>query len=138
AGLVDPEDPLGGTGGIPREVTLMTLLASHDPAAIAASWVAGGVGPVPRTVIGVAADGVVDIDLDRDGPHALMAGTTGAGKSELLRTLVVGLAVASSPDHLTFVLIDYKGGSTFDACARLPHVVGVLTDLDNHLANRAL
>ena len=138
AGLVDPEDPLGGTGGIPRDVTLSSLLASQDPAAIAASWLAGGADPVPRTVIGVAADGVVDIDLDRDGPHALMAGTTGSGKSELLRTLVVGLAVASSPDHLTFVLIDYKGGSTFDACARLPHVVGVVTDLDDHLANRAL
>ena len=138
SGLVDPEDPLGGVGGIPREVTLLSLLGSCEPAAIAASWMAGGVDPVPRTVIGMAGDGVVDIDLDRDGPHALMAGTTGAGKSELLRTLVVGLAVTSSPDHLTFVLIDYKGGSTFDACARLPHVVGVVTDLDDHLANRAL
>ena len=138
SGLVDPEDPLGGAGGIPHEVSLLSLLASHQPAAIAASWVAAGSDPVPRTVIGVAGDGVVDIDLDRDGPHALMAGTTGAGKSELLRTLVVGLAVTSSPDHLTFVLIDYKGGSTFDACARLPHVVGVVTDLDEHLANRAL
>ena len=84
------------------------------------------------------ADGVVDIDLVRDGPHALLAGTTGAGKSELLRSLVAGLAVGSSPDHVTFVLIDYKGGSTFDACADLPHVVGVVTDLDEHLANRAL
>ncbi len=93
---------------------------------------------MPRTVIGVASDGIVDIDLDRDGPHALLAGTTGAGKSELLRTLVVGLAAASSPDHLTFVLIDYKGGSTFDACAQLPHVVGVVTDLDDRLADRAL
>jgi DNA segregation ATPase FtsK/SpoIIIE, S-DNA-T family len=137
-GLVDPEDPLGGDGGIPRDVTLFSLLPSVQPAAIAASWMAGGVDPAPRTVVGVAADGVVDIDLDRDGPHALMAGTTGAGKSELLRTLVVGLAVTSSPDQLTFVLIDYKGGSTFDACARLPHVVGVVTDLDDHLANRAL
>src|SRR4029078_10538615 len=100
--------------------------------------VAGGRDHPPRRVIGVAGDGVVDIDLDRDGPHALMAGTTGAGKSELLRTLVVGLAAASSPEHLTFVLIDYKGGSTFDACARLPHVVGVVTDRDDHLANRAL
>ena len=138
SGLVDPEDPLGGAGGTPRDVSLLTLLESHQPAAIAASWVAAGGDPLPRTVIGVAGDGVVDIDLDRDGPHALMAGTTGAGKSELLRTLVVGLAVASSPDHLTFVLIDYKGGSTFDACARLPHVVGVVTDLDDRLANRAL
>ncbi|HVE18066.1 MAG TPA: FtsK/SpoIIIE domain-containing protein, partial [Ilumatobacteraceae bacterium] len=138
SGLVDPEDPLGGAVGIPRDVSLLSLLASHQAPAIAALWVAAGADPLPRTVIGVASDGVVDIDLDRDGPHALMAGTTGAGKSELLRTLVVGLAAASSPDHLTFVLIDYKGGSTFDACARLPHVVGVVTDLDDHLANRAL
>src|SRR3954453_1004958 len=136
--LIDPEDPLGGAAGIPHSVELLSLLASHEPAAIAASWVANGGDPPPRTVIGVAADGVVDIDLDRDGPHALMAGTTGAGKSELLRTLVAGLASASSPDDLPFVLIDYKGGSTFDACARLPHVVGVVTDLDEHLADRAL
>lgn len=138
SGLIDPEDLLGGAVGIPQEVSFLSLLASYEPAAIAASWVSSGLDPPPRTVIGVAGDGVVDIDLDRDGPHALMAGTTGAGKSELLRTLVAGLAVRSSPDHLTFVLIDYKGGSTFDACARLPHVVGVVTDLDEHLANRAL
>ena len=138
SGLIDPEDPLGGAGGIPRDVAMLSLLASHDPAAIAAAWVAGGVDPPLRSVIGVAGDGVVDVDLVRDGPHALLAGTTGAGKSELLRTLVAGLAVGSSPDHLIFVLIDYKGGSTFDACADLPHVVGVVTDLDDHLANRAL
>ena len=88
--MVDPEDPLGGAVGIPRDVSLLSLLASHQPPAIAALWVAAGDDPLPCTVIGVAGDGVVEIDLDRDGPHALMAGTTGAGKSELLRTLVVG------------------------------------------------
>ena len=137
-GLVDPEDPLAGAGSVPRDVSMLSLLPSLEPVAIAAAWVAGGVDPPPRTVIGAAADGVVDIDLVRDGPHALLAGTTGAGKSELLRGLVAGLAVGSSPDHLTFVLIDYKGGATFDACADLPHVVGVVTDLDEHLADRAL
>jgi S-DNA-T family DNA segregation ATPase FtsK/SpoIIIE len=137
-GLIDPEDPSSCAGSIPRDVALLTLLSPHEPAAIAASWVAGGVDPPPRSVIGMAGDGVVDIDLVRDGPHALLAGTTGAGKSELLRSLVVGLAAGSSPDQLTFVLIDYKGGSTFDACAGLPHVVGVVTDLDDRLANRAL
>jgi S-DNA-T family DNA segregation ATPase FtsK/SpoIIIE len=138
SGLIDPEDPLGGAGGIPRDVSLLSLVGPSEPAAIAARWVAGGVDPPLRSVIGVAGDGVVDIDLVRDGPHALLAGTTGAGKSELLRSLVVGLALGSSPDHLTFVLVDYKGGSTFDACADLPHVVGVVTDLDEHLADRAL
>jgi len=86
----------------------------------------------------MSADGVVDIDLVRDGPHGLVAGTTGPGKSELLRTLVASLAAQSGPDHVTMILVDYKGGSTFDACARLPHTVGVVTDLDDGLAERVL
>ncbi len=86
----------------------------------------------------MSADGVVDVDLVRDGPHGLIAGTTGSGKSELLRTLVVSLAANASPDHVTMILVDYKGGSTFDACARLPHTVGVVTDLDDGLAERVL
>ena len=88
--------------------------------------------------IGRARDGVVEIDLVRDGPHALLAGTTGAGKSELLRSLVVGLSCALGPQHLTFVLVDYKGGAAFDELAALPHVVGTVTDLDDQLAERAL
>ena len=88
--------------------------------------------------IGIGVDGVVEIDLDRDGPHALIAGTTGSGKSELLRTLVVGLARRHTPDEMVFVLVDYKGGSAFDDCARLPHCVGLVTDLDEHLGARAL
>ena len=141
-GLVDPEDPLSVAAGVPREVSLVALL-DHDgraltPATIAADWATAGNDPPPRTPIGVAADGVVDIDLVRDGPHGLIAGTTGSGKSELLRSLVAGMAAAASPQHLTFVLVDYKGGATFDACAALPHVVGVITDLDEHLADRAL
>ena len=66
------------------------------------------------------------VDLVSDGPHALVAGTTGAGKSELLRSLVAGLAVASPPEHLTFVLVDYKGGAAFGDCERLPHVAGLV------------
>lgn len=78
------------------------------------------------------------VDLDRDGPHLLIGGTTGAGKSELLRSLLVGLAVGSSPATLTFLLVDYKGGSTFPALRDLPHTVGVVDDLDPRLAERAL
>jgi S-DNA-T family DNA segregation ATPase FtsK/SpoIIIE len=67
-----------------------------------------------------------------------VAGTTGSGKSELLQTLIAGLAVVNRPDEMTFVLIDYKGGAAFKDCAGLPHTVGMVTDLDGHLTQRAL
>jgi DNA segregation ATPase FtsK/SpoIIIE, S-DNA-T family len=89
-------------------------------------------------VIGACYDGPSGVDLSRDGPHALIAGTTGAGKSELLQTLIASLACANRPDEMTFVLVDYKGGSAFAGCARLPHVSGLVTDLDAHLTGRAL
>ena len=68
----------------------------------------------------------------------MIAGTTGSGKSELLRTLVISLALHHPPDAINFVLVDYKGGSTFDTCVDLPHTVGLVTDLDDGLAERAL
>ena len=70
------------------------------------------------------------VDLATDGPHVLVGGTTGSGKSELLQTLVTGLAVSNRPDELGLLLVDYKGGSAFGDCARLPHTVGLVTDLD--------
>ena len=144
AGLHDPEDPSSSTAALTTSIGLGALSEQHGPGpiddaiAIAAGWRAGGADPPPVAAIGVTVDGVVEIDLARDGPHGLIAGMTGSGKSELLRTLVASLAARSSPDHLTFVLVDYKGGATFDACADLPHTVGVVTDLDDRLAERAL
>ncbi|MEK8171337.1 FtsK/SpoIIIE domain-containing protein [Streptomyces sp. M19] len=76
--------------------------------------------------------------MRRDGPHGLIAGTTGSGKSELLQTIVASLAVANTPQNMTFVLVDYKGGSAFKDCVQLPHTVGMVTDLDAHLVERAL
>ena len=84
---------------------------------------AGG-GRSTLAVIGACYDGPFAIDLRQDGPHGLIAGTTGAGKSELLQTLVASLACANRPDEMTFVLVDYKGGSAFKDCVHLPHVPG--------------
>ncbi|MFF1921502.1 type VII secretion protein EccCa [Streptomyces sp. NPDC058221] len=65
------------------------------------------------------------------GPHGLCVGATGSGKSELLRTLVLGLAATHPPEDLALVLVDYKGGATFAPFADLPHVAGVITNLEN-------
>lgn len=89
-------------------------------------------------VVGLGLDGPLELNLRRDGPHALVAGTTGSGKSEFLQALVVGLAAAHPPSAVTFLLVDYKGGAAFGPCARLPHTVGLVTDLDGGLAARVL
>ncbi|MET9757597.1 type VII secretion protein EccCa [Streptomyces sp. NPDC006372] len=65
------------------------------------------------------------------GPHGLCVGATGSGKSELLRTLVLALAATHSPEDLSLVLVDYKGGATFAPFSELPHVAGVITNLEN-------
>lgn len=140
----DPGDPTAPS--LPADVALGDLLgapgAPDDLAAwVRARWADAGRrdGPGLRTVLGVGPTGApVTVDLVRDGPHVLVAGTTGAGKSELLQTLVAGLALGRSPQELSFALVDFKGGASFGVCGRLPHVVGTVTDLDPGLAGRAL
>ncbi|MCZ2838641.1 FtsK/SpoIIIE domain-containing protein [Modestobacter sp. VKM Ac-2985] len=88
--------------------------------------------------VGATGDGPARIDLVADGPHTLVAGTTGSGKSELLQTLVASLAQHHPPDRCSFLLIDYKGGAAFGEAATLPHTVGMLTDLDTQSTARAL
>jgi S-DNA-T family DNA segregation ATPase FtsK/SpoIIIE len=123
---------------IPASARLLDLTGTPRPTAehVLASWSHGG--RTTRVPIGVGADGVFSLDLRADGPHGLVAGTTGAGKSELLQTLIAALALTNRPDEMTFVLIDYKGGAAFKGCAALPHTVGLVTDLDGHLTERAL
>ena len=78
------------------------------------------------------------LDLRAQGPHALVGGTTGAGKSEFLQAWVLGMAAEYSPDRVTFLFVDYKGGAAFADCVNLPHTVGLVTDLTPHLVRRAL
>ena len=78
------------------------------------------------------------LDLNRQGPHALVAGTTGSGKSVLLQSWCLALASMNGPEHLNFVFLDFKGGSAFRKLERLPHTVGSVCDLDLAHAVRAL
>ncbi|MCY4271341.1 MAG: FtsK/SpoIIIE domain-containing protein [bacterium] len=143
----DPEQ-FGADSAVPEHASLLDLLefasCGQDPAtadlaeAVADRWRRHGRNDSLAAPIGADGDGPVLADLAVDGPHALIGGTTGSGKSELLRTMVASLAATYSPEQVNFVLVDYKGGSAFDQCARLPHIVGLVTDLDDRLAERAL
>lgn len=78
------------------------------------------------------------VSLVEHGPHALLAGTTGSGKSELLTSWLLQLACQNSPEALCLILVDYKGGAAFGALSDLPHTAGVLTDLAPALTDRVL
>ncbi|HET7820979.1 MAG TPA: type VII secretion protein EccCa [Ornithinibacter sp.] len=92
-----------------------------------------------RVPIGVdEAGAVVALDIKESaqqgmGPHGLVIGATGSGKSELLRTLVLALSMTHSPEALNFVLVDFKGGATFAGMADLPHVSAVITNLGQEI-----
>ena len=133
--------PDASGGGLPTATRLLDLIGidPDDPGAIRDVWSRGEHGPTDLdVVVGAGTDGEHRIDLRRDGPHALVAGTTGSGKSEFLQSWVASLAARLSPEEITFVLVDYKGGAAFAECARLPHTVGLLTDLEPEQAERAL
>lgn len=135
---VEDVSPSVTDSAVPDSSRLLDVLGLDSPTseAIAARW---ALEPASTSaVIGESLDGPFAIDIRTDGPHGLIAGTTGSGKSELLQTIVASLAVANTPEWMTFVLVDYKGGAAFKDCVGLPHTVGMVTDLDSHLVERAL
>lgn len=126
------------TAAIPRIAPLLTALGVD---AVTTAWLkeqwAKDRGYAVSTAIGLTADGPLRIDLVENGPHALIGGTSGSGKSELLQSLVAGLIAFQSPRDVTLLFIDFKGGSASEVFKRLPHIVGRVTDLDETLALRA-
>lgn len=88
--------------------------------------------------IGLGPDGPVSADLFADGPHALVAGTTGSGKSVLLQTWIAALCRSRRPDELRLILMDFKGGAAFSSLAELPHVESCSDNLDLRSALRTL
>ncbi|WP_454229316.1 FtsK/SpoIIIE domain-containing protein, partial [Propioniciclava flava] len=139
---------------VPRSVSVISLLGQEmavDSEQILGRWRENGsltdrsVPPKPRdrasdllATVGHSGTDPFTLDLRTQGPHALVGGTTGSGKSEFLQAWVLGLAHRYSPDRLTFLFVDYKGGAAFARCTDLPHSVGMVTDLSDHLVRRAL
>ncbi|MEO3810485.1 type VII secretion protein EccCa [Sphaerisporangium sp. B11E5] len=133
----------GGEGQdvLATDMTLTDLLGVPDPRRldVPALWRPRAPRNRLRVPIGLGADGrVVELDIKESaqggmGPHGLIIGATGSGKSELLRTLVLGLATTHSSEILNFVLVDFKGGATFLGLETLPHVSAVITNLEDEL-----
>lgn len=128
-----------------EEETIPSAVALRDVLSLTVDGESDGIaGPRPAvqeglwTAIGRDAAGLVALDLVGDGPHALVTGVTGAGKSELLVSWVAALAAAHSPEQVGFVLADFKGGTAFERLRVLPHVAAVITDLDAAGAERGV
>ena len=127
------------SSALPRTVALRDVLGLDELGVddVAARWSTSDRRQLVAP-IGLAATGRFVVDLVDHGPHALIGGTSGSGKSELLVTLVAGLVASQPPDAVNLLFIDYKGGASSDAFRSLPHAVGHVTNLDDHLAQRAL
>ncbi|MQA05054.1 MAG: type VII secretion protein EccCa [Streptosporangiales bacterium] len=131
-----PESVLASDVSLP-EVLGVSDVGTIDPLA---QWTHLQPRDVLRVSIGVTGSGrPLVLDLKESaaggmGPHGLVVGATGSGKSEFLRTLVSSLAVKHHPELLAMVLVDYKGGATFAGTAELPHLAGMITNLQDDLA----
>ncbi|MGC4804141.1 type VII secretion protein EccCa [Micromonospora sp. DT233] len=134
-GVRGPDAPVNAELGLPE------LLGIGDPESFTTEqgWAPRSARDRLRVPIGVGPDGgAIELDLkesaqDGMGPHGLLIGATGSGKSELLRTLVLGLAATHSSEQLNVVLVDFKGGATFASFDRLPHTAAVITNLADAL-----
>ena len=130
-----PSDDFGAIAMLPLE---SALGLRDDPVMwrpIVVGWLDGAHTDVP---IGTTAEGIATLDIAAQGPHALVAGTTGSGKSVLLQNWCLALAVRNPPDTLHFVFLDFKGGSAFNQLQGLPHTAGIVDDLDIRHAARAI
>lgn len=137
----------GGAGRIPRRVDFLEMMRVRYVEDLRDYMRIAWRRPIRKGIIPFAApigreslavETVIALDEDHHGPHGVLAGTTGAGKSELLQTLICSLVLQHDPRLLTLLLIDFKGGATFNVFSGLPHTVGTVTNLDSIRVSRAL
>lgn len=154
SGVVDAGAFVADASDLPRTVSILSLLGDEmaaSSAAVVDRWRQNDslvrYAPPPksrkrpptlRALVGQVGVDSMHLDLRSQGPHALVGGTTGSGKSEFLQSWVLGMAAEYSPQRVTFLFVDYKGGAAFADCVDLPHCVGLVTDLSPHLVIRAL
>ena len=135
AGTADGDEPLLAN----LDFTDLMSIGDAGSVDVSRTWRPRTLHERLRVPIGIGQDGqpimldIKEASQEGMGPHGLCVGATGSGKSELLRTLVLGLAVTHSSETLNFVLADFKGGATFTGMAEMPHVAAVITNLADDL-----
>jgi S-DNA-T family DNA segregation ATPase FtsK/SpoIIIE len=128
---------------IPKTLSFLEMWNASEVGELQAKrrWEASRPFETLAAPIGFKAGGkplIFDMHEKAHGPHGLLAGATGSGKSEILQTIIASLALNYHPHELTFVLVDYKGGGMANAFLNLPHLAGVITNLEGNLSTRAL
>lgn len=123
--------------GIPNRCGLDEMVPM-DADGVSRAWAESDRSPGLRVPLGRTHGGTATLDLLAEGPHLLISGTTGSGKSELLRSLIAAIAALNSPARVTFLFVDFKGGSGLEPLAGLPHSVGLVTDLADGGMDRTL
>lgn len=129
-------------GTLVKNISLFKLLniLTVDDIDLDANWNKSQVFRSMSAPIGVSKSGVVSLDLHdkAHGPHGLVAGTTGSGKSEILQTYILSMALLFHPYEVGFVIIDFKGGGMVNQFKNLPHLVGAITNIDGKEIDRSL
>jgi S-DNA-T family DNA segregation ATPase FtsK/SpoIIIE len=130
-------------GAIPQMLTFLDMYKTNslDKIDVARRWLENRAYESMKAMIGYRGTDMplyLDIHEKYHGPHGLVAGTTGSGKSETLQTYILSLALNYHPYEVSFILIDYKGGGMAGSFEKLPHVAGIITNLGGNQTNRAL
>ncbi len=137
------ENDIAESSGLPDKVSFLDLYDCHmvEELYCLRKWNEKDVSERMRVPIGIGSGGRIlylDVHEKFHGPHGLIAGTTGSGKSELLQTYLLSLSVCFSPEAINFFIIDYKGGGMGRELCELPHCAGVISNLSGHQIKRAL
>ncbi len=129
-------------GTLTKNISMFEMLniMAVDDLDLAERWAGTQVTKSMAAPLGVSKTGTVYLDLHdkAHGPHGLVAGTTGSGKSEILQTYILAMATLYHPYEVGFVIIDFKGGGMVNQFRELPHLMGAITDIDGRQINRSL
>lgn len=129
-------------GTLTKNISLFKLLniIAVDDIDLTRNWNTSQVFKSMAAPLGVSKSGIVELDLHdkAHGPHGLVAGTTGSGKSEILQTYILSMATIFHPYEVGFVIIDFKGGGMVNQFKDLPHLMGAITNIDGKEINRSL